>query len=217
MSPIDVFPEALLQQAQFNIAKKDERMAQLMATVGAIHFSAREDCFCALARSIVGQQLSVKAAGTIWGRAVQCLGEMQPDSVLSSDDQLLRAAGLSTNKVAALKALSQSVVSGQLDFQGIAKLTDEEAIAVLTQVKGIGRWTAEMFLIFSLGRQDVLAYDDVGLQRSMKWLYGLKTAPTKKAMIRYGNKWKPFRSVASLFLWEAINRDLIGREVESIV
>ena len=213
MSFIDVFSAATLQQAQSKIAEKDETMARLMATVGAIHFSAREDCFCALARSIVGQQLSVKAAGTIWGRAVQCLGEMRPDHVVEAEQEVLRAAGLSINKVAALKALSQSVLTGQLDFQAVAGLPDEEAIAVLTQVKGIGRWTAEMFLIFSLGRQDVLAYDDVGLQRSMKWLYGLKTAPTKKVMARYGNRWKPFRSVASLFLWEAINRDLISREI----
>ena len=202
--------------AQFKITKNcsaiiglnsaDPKLAGLIALVGEFTMPLRTDYFASLVRSIIGQQLSVKAAATIWNRTLQACGEMRPETILALNEEKLRAAGFSMSKIAYVRDLAGQVVSGGLNLAQMPEMSDDEIIGALTKVKGIGVWTAQMFLIFSLGRPDVLSTADLGLRRSLRWLYQLDELPGAKDFERYGEKWQPYRTTASLYLWEAINR-----------
>lgn len=196
-------PEILL------IASSDQRIEYLTDLIGEYSLPLRNDYFASLLRAIVGQQLSVKAAKTIWNRTVQTCGGATPEAVLSLDEETLRSAGLSRQKIIYIRDLSQKVVSGEIILQELERLEDNQVVSRLTSVKGIGKWTAEMFLIFSLGRTDVWPLDDLGLRRAVKWLYGLNDMPVKDDMKNLGEAWKPYRTVAALYLWEAVNRGLV--------
>lgn len=188
----------------------DARLAALIKEIGDYALVLREDYFASLARAIIGQQLSVKAAETIWKRTVHlCGGRVGPEVLTELAEEQLRGAGLSKAKVSYLRDLQQKILGGELCLREICQLPDEEVVAALTRVKGIGRWTAEMFLIFSLGRLNVWAVDDVGLRRAVKWLYRLAETPAGNEMKSYGTRWSPYSSMASLYLWEAINRGLV--------
>jgi DNA-3-methyladenine glycosylase II len=179
-------------------------MAQLIERHGQLTLTPTTDYFYTLLDAIVSQQLSAKAAATISARIRALMpGEEVPDAqrVLTIEDQQLRDAGLSWQKVSYVKDLAGRVASGQLDLAHIAGMGDEEVIKELVAVKGIGRWTAEMFLIFSLARPDVLAVDDYGIQAAMKRLYGLETLPKPPVMREIAEPWRPYRSYASLYLW----------------
>jgi DNA-3-methyladenine glycosylase II len=192
------------------LAASDARLGELMVNrIETLSHRLRTDHTASIVRAIIGQQLSVKAAATIWQRTETLCGAITPEKLLTMADEDLRGAGLSGSKVIYIKDFCQRICSGELDLAALSGQDDETVIAALTTVKGIGRWTAEMFLIFSLGRPDVLAVADLGLQRSAKWLYGLADMPTKADMARLGENWRPYRSVASLYLWEAINRGLV--------
>jgi DNA-3-methyladenine glycosylase II len=191
----------------------DAQMAELVERVGAYTLELRTDYFATLIRSIIGQQLSAKVARVIWQRFVELCGEVRPESVLALDEESLRGVGFSRTKVCYIKDLAQKVLDGKLDLETVSSQSDEDIMKALTQVKGIGQWTAEMFMIFSLGRPDIWALDDVGLQRAIKWLHGLSEPPKGDVMKQYGQAWKPYRSVASLYLWEAINRDLVREKM----
>lgn len=184
----------------------DPKMKQLIELIGDFNMCLNTGYFPSLVRSIVGQQLSVKAASTIWHRLTELCSNINPEALLSFEDETLKSAGLSKPKVKYVKDLSEKILTKEIVLEGFASKPDEEIINDLTKIKGIGRWTAEMFLIFSLGRPDILAVDDVGLKRAIKWLYKLEDSPGKDEMILISEKWKPYRSVASLYLWEAINR-----------
>ena len=199
------------------LCKRDKQMAKLIAHVGELAVSLRRDYFHSLVRAIIGQQISVKAAGAIRERVWQIVPELTPASLCSVRPEDLKAAGVSITKVRYLQGLAAQIASGELSLDDFDSMPDEEVIVRLTQVKGIGRWTAEVFLIFSLGRQDVLAYDDIGIQRGMKWLYQLPAHPSKEKMMVYGEKWKPFRSVASFYLWEVINSGLINQDPRDVL
>jgi DNA-3-methyladenine glycosylase II len=166
---------------------------------------SRPDPFEALARAIVGQQLSTKAARSIWERVVEALGgTASPEAFTSADPAALRAAGLSNSKVAYLRDLAEHVASGELDLARLAELPDEDVIADLIEVKGIGRWTAEMFLIFHLERPDVLSGGDLGIRKAVQLEYGLDEMPTPQEVLEIGEAWRPHRSLASLYLWESL-------------
>lgn len=196
----------------FELKARDERLAALIAFIGGYSLTLRTDFFASLVRIITGQQLSVNAARVIFERVSEaCDGEIKPQTIVSLDEETLRTAGLSKPKIVYLKDLAQKVLNDEINFAEIESLTDSEIIEVLTTVKGIGRWSAEMFLIFSLGRQDVFAVDDIGLQRSVKWLYGLDSSSGKGEIEMLSQGWRPYRSVASLYLWEVINRGLIKK------
>lgn len=182
----------------------DPVLAQLMERHGQLTLTPTTDYFYTLLDAIVSQQLSAKAAATISKRIRALMpGEETPDAqrVLAIEDQQLRDAGLSWQKVSYVKDLAGRVVSGQLDLAHIAGMGDEEVIKELVAVKGIGRWTAEMFLIFSLARPDVLAVDDYGIQAAIKRLYGLDALPKPPIMREIAEPWRPYRSYASLYLW----------------
>jgi len=192
------------------LAAADPRMAALTHAVGDIDISLRADRFEALGRAIVGQQLSTKAAATIWAR-VTALAPFTPAELMALPDADLRGAGLSGAKLGYLRDLAARVASGDVDLAALDALSDDEVIAEVTRVKGIGRWTAEMFLVFSLARPDVLAVDDAGLLRAAGWLLDLGRPATGSELGDAGEAWRPHRSVASLYLWGALDRGLVPR------
>ena len=165
--------------------------------------------FDALAESIAYQQLNGKAAATIWGR-VRALypkrRKLDPKLVLATPDEKLRAAGLSRSKVAAIKDLAAKTLDGTVPTaRALGKMTDEEIIERLTAVRGIGRWTVEMLLLFDLGRPDVWPVHDYGVRKGFAKTFGRKKLPTPKQLLTLGNKWKPYRSAAAWYFWRALD------------
>jgi DNA-3-methyladenine glycosylase II len=193
------------------LSSADPRMAALIAAVGTVDVRLTGDRFASLARAIVGQQLSTKAASTIWSRFA-ALGPVSPAGTLALDEADLRSAGLSRGKVSYLRDLAGKAASGEVDLDAIDALDDEAVLAEVMKVKGIGRWTGEMFLIFSLGRRDVLAVDDGGLLRSAGWLLDLGHPADASTLASAGELWRPMRTAASLFLWAALDKGLVPRD-----
>jgi len=169
----------------------------------------RKDHLTALAGSIVSQQLSTKAAATIFGRFVALFPEGTPLSapaILAVDDAALRGAGFSGQKVRYMRDLCERIADGRLQLDAIESLDDEAVIARLTEVKGFGRWTAEMFLMFRLHRPDVLPVDDLGIVNAVQRLYKLRKRPDARKLYKLGEAWRPYRSVASWYLWQSLTR-----------
>ncbi len=159
--------------------------------------------FASLAGSIVSQQLSVKAADTIWKRLEEkCKGSVTPEAISKLRITSMRSAGLSAAKCKTLKELSKAVLTGEIDFKTLQKMPEAEAITSLSKVWGIGIWTAEMFLIFALKREDVFSVGDLGLIRSMEAIYGIPKDSPKQVYLEMSQKWSPHRSVASRLLWK---------------
>lgn len=172
-----------------------------------------EDGYGALVRTIVGQQLSVRAAASIYGRVLAAFdGEAPtPKDILDADAETLRGCGLSGPKVAYLKDLARRTVEGEMLFGEIAGMPDEEVISRLTAVKGLGRWSADMFLMFHLGRPDVLPVGDLGIRRAVERAYGLPGLPDEATLVGLATPWEPHRTLASLYLWESLdNSPVIG-------
>ncbi len=183
-------------------------MVRVIETVGPYKGWAASNGthFDAVARSIVFQQLSGAAAGTIHGRFQGLYGGRTPlpSELASTTDEQLRAIGLSRQKTAYLKDLGARVASGELSIETLHELTDDEIITALTQVKGIGRWTAQMFLMFRLSRPDVLPDLDLGVQKGMQRAYRLRTLPTPERVLKIGAKWAPYRSVGAWYMWRLL-------------
>jgi DNA-3-methyladenine glycosylase II len=197
------------RRAVTHLKKIDPVMAQVIEKVGRYKGWPESDGthFDAVARSIVFQQLSGKAAGTIHGRFHGLYGGRPPlpSELATTPDEQLRAVGLSRQKSAYLKDLGSRVASGELPIETLHELTDDEIVAALTQVKGIGRWTAQMFLMFRLGRPDVLPDLDLGIQKGIQRAYRLRKLPTPERVNKIGAKWAPYRSVASWYLWRYLD------------
>ena len=167
---------------------------------------SRPDAYEALARAIVGQQLSTKAAATIFGRLVAPYGDRMPTpaELLEANERDLRAAGLSGRKVEYVRDLARHVADGELDLDSLATMSDEEVIAEITAVRGFGRWSAEMFLIAQLGRPDVLPVGDLGIRRAVERAYSLDGLPDADELERIADPWRPQRTLACLYLWESL-------------
>ena len=165
------------------------------------------EAYGTLVRSIVGQQLSTKAAATIYGRVLERFGghTPTPKQLLKADPEDLRAAGLSRAKVAYLRDLAQHVEDGALELERLPDLPDEEVVAQLTAIKGVGQWTADIFLMFHLGRPDILPVGDQGIRRAIQVEYGLRKLPDAKRMQRIAKPWRPYRTLASLYLWSSLD------------
>jgi 3-methyladenine DNA glycosylase/8-oxoguanine DNA glycosylase len=165
--------------------------------------------FDALAESIAYQQLSGKAAATIWGRVRRLYPKtkwLDPAKVLATPDDKLRAAGLSRAKVAALKDLAAKTIDATVPSgRALIRMSDDEIIACLTTVRGIGRWTVEMLLLFDLGRPDVWPVDDYGVRKGFARTFGKRKLPTPKQLIKFGEKWRPYRSLAAWYFWRALD------------
>jgi DNA-3-methyladenine glycosylase II len=165
--------------------------------------SKKSEYFENLASSIIEQQLSVKAASTIYQRFKIAVGEVNPESVLQKRDLTLRKCGLSYPKVSYVKDLAAKVKSGEVKLEKLNQLTDMEVIEELTSVKGVGRWTSEMFLMFSLARPDVFPVDDLGIKNGLKIL--LNNNQFEKTLLSRGDRWSPYRTVASWYIWKSID------------
>jgi DNA-3-methyladenine glycosylase II len=167
---------------------------------------SRPDPYEALARAIVGQQLSTKAAASIWNKLLEQFGGRPPtpEQLLNRRGDQLRKAGLSRSKVEFLKDLAKRVKDGRLDLERLQELPDEDVIAALIEVKGIGVWTAEMFLIFHLARPDVAAAGDLGIRRAVQIAYGLDDLPDPTEFERISQPWRPHRTLACLYLWRSL-------------
>ena len=200
---------AVGRKAIAHLRKVDPRLGGVIDTIGPYKGwpSGNGTHFDAVARSIVFQQLSGKAAGTIHGRFQGLYGGRtpHPEELATTSDEQLRSSGLSRQKSAYLKDLGARVASGQLPIETLHELTDEEIITALTQVKGIGRWTAQMFLMFRLGRLDVLPDLDLGIQKGMQKAYRLRKLPTPERVKKIGAKWAPYRSIGSWYMWRLLD------------
>jgi DNA-3-methyladenine glycosylase II len=189
-----------------HLRRADPVLAAVIDAVGPIELTTEPDLWWSLVDAIVSQQLSVKAAATIAGRvaALGADGRPTPAEVLATDDEALRAAGLSRAKARYVKDLAARWLDGSLHHGRIPAMTDEEVIAELTQVKGIGVWTAEMILIFTLGRPDVLPVDDLGVRVAAQRVYALAERPGRDELLRLGEPWRPWRTIASRYLWKSL-------------
>ena len=181
-------------------------MKDLIEKFGELTLTESNDYFTDLVSSIVAQQLSGKAASTIWKRVETLLnGEITAEKFLSVPDELMRQAGVSRNKTRYIKNIAQAVLDKSLDLENIRNYDNGEIIRQLTTIQGIGQWTAEMFLIFSLAREDVFSFGDGGLNSAINKLYGSGIALTKEEIKAITDKWKPYRSIASLYLWRSLD------------
>ena len=200
-------------EAHRHLSAADPRMAALIARSKRYELKAGGAVrpFDALAESIAYQQLSGKAAATIWGRVRALYGKrkyLDPKEVLKTPDRKLRAAGLSRSKVAALKDLAAKTIDGTVPTAAaLAKMGDEEIVERLIQVRGIGRWTVEMLLLFDLVRPDVWPIHDYGVQKGFAKTFGKRKLPTPKQMLKHGKKFAPHRSVAAWYFWRALDND----------
>jgi DNA-3-methyladenine glycosylase II len=181
----------------------DPVLAAVIDMVGPYEFTPGTHGFRTLVDAIVSQQISVKAATAIMARLEVALGEATPERVLAIDPEQLRAAGVSGQKARYLRDLAERVALGVLDLATLPTLDDDAVLAQLTAVKGIGRWTAEIYLMFALGRPDVLPADDLGLRYAAQQFYDLPAPPSSTELRRIGEVWRPYRSVASWYLWRA--------------
>jgi DNA-3-methyladenine glycosylase II len=194
------------------LMRADKILRRVMEEQGPIHpeidrRGSRTDPYEALARAIVGQQLSTRAAASIWAKLLDQFGGKTPtpEQILRKRRTTLRKAGLSNAKVEFLRDLAASVEDGRLDLKGLAKLSDEDITAELIAVKGIGLWTAEMFLIFHLGRLDVVSAGDLGIRRAIQIAYGLDELPGVEEVERIAEPWRPHRTLACLYLWRSLD------------
>lgn len=192
-------------QASQELAAADPVLATLVERYADAALASRGDPFATLARSIVGQQISVPAADSVWRRLAAAVPVFVPEALLATDPATLRGAGLSARKVEYLVDLAGHFVSGALAVEHWPTMSDAEVIAELTAVRGIGVWTAEMFLIFNLLRPDVLPLDDIGLQRAVALHYAGGERPSRRALAAQGERWRPWRSVATWYLWRSLD------------
>jgi DNA-3-methyladenine glycosylase II len=188
-----------------HVSKVDPKLQQLVKELGQIDFEAGGDPFESLVEAIISQQLSGKSARAIFGRLKALIGSevIEAQALKRMHVSRLRKAGVSPQKVRYLKDLSSRVANGQLDLERLKEMEDAEVIRILDEVKGIGPWTAHMFLLFTLGRPDVLPVDDLGIQLAVKMVYSLRKLPSAKKIEEIASNWHPYCSVASLYLWHA--------------
>ncbi|MBS0518176.1 MAG: DNA-3-methyladenine glycosylase 2 family protein [Proteobacteria bacterium] len=199
--PQPVLDADTLKKAMRHLARADADFARALKEVGPPELRRVPSGFGGLMRSIVGQQVSVHAARSIWLRLEAAVPSMEPADFLALDDEALRAVGLSAAKTKYGRSLATDIVEGRIDFDALDGLDDEAAIAMLTQAKGIGRWTAEIYLMFAHGRPDIMPGLDLGLVVAAQNLKKLRTRPDAKRLVRIAEAWRPWRSAAALLLW----------------
>jgi len=201
-----------LEDATRALRECDPRLAKVIVAHGPcpIGPNGAGTPFSALARSIAYQQLAGKAAATIHGRVIALYHPrriLRPEDVLATEDERLRGAGLSRAKTAAIKDLARKTVEGVVpSWAALRRMEDEEIIERLTTVRGVGRWTVEMLLIFHLGRPDVLPVSDYGVRKGFQRTYGKRALPTPKQLTKHAERWRPYRSIASWYLWRALEK-----------
>ncbi len=195
-----------MEHVRIHFQRVDPILASALRDFDFARPPAKRDYFVALCEEIINQQLSGKAGETIWQRFLGLFpkGKLTPERLLALSDAKIRSVGTSWSKVTYLKSLAASVHDKKLHLAKLEHMKDAEVIAELTQVKGIGPWTAEMFLMFTLGREDVFSYGDLGLKNAIKKLYKFKKDPTRKQMEKLAGKWTPYRTWAARILWRSL-------------
>jgi DNA-3-methyladenine glycosylase II len=187
---------------------KDKVLRKVITSVGPVTLQRKQDLYLALMRAIVGQQLSVKAAGTIWARFLALFPDSYPTPslVLAMDAERFRGAGLSYQKAGYLKNIALFSIEKTLDYRQLRKLDDEALIDYLVQIKGVGRWTVEMILMFSLGRKDVFPKGDLGIVNGIRELYRIRSRDKKqllRQLDRLAEQWRPYRTLACMYIWRS--------------
>lgn len=199
------------EEATDYLSARDERLAAVIRQIGHIEREVDEDLFSAVVHQIVGQQISMKALATIWTRLLAAFGDekklgdnaavvISPEKIYRVAPEELQAVGISFRKASYIKEFAEKVYSGEFDLEGIYEKTDEEVIVELSALRGIGRWTAEMLMLFCMQRQDILSFDDMAIQRGMRMIYHHRKID-KKLFEKYRRRYSPYGSVASLYLW----------------
>lgn len=196
-----------MDEARKYLSEKDPILAEIIAQVPPFERDKSSNYFEALTESIVSQQLSVKAADTIWARFIKLLPDQHvtAESVFALDDQRIRDAGISWQKISYIKDLAKKTMESGILFEQFEIMTDEEIIEELIKVKGIGRWTAEMFLMFAMNRPDVFSYGDLGLRRAIQKFYSFDHEPTQEEAEKIADLWRPHRTLASRYLWRGLD------------
>ncbi len=188
-----------------HLRKHDPVLGKVVERIGSLDFELEDGHYEALVGSIIYQQLAGAAAKAILNRFKNLYNGRIPDPerYLATEESKLRSVGLSPQKISYIRDLCERIVNDSLDLEGLSRLPDEEAVEQLDVIKGVGRWTAEMFLIFVLGRTDVLPVDDLGVQKAAKKLYHLRKLPTREKFERLAKNWHPYCSIATLYLWRS--------------
>jgi len=199
-----------LARARRMLMRRDRVLGAIIKRHGqcGLRMERSPDIYCGLIQAIISQQLSTKAAATIYARFRALLPadtEPTPQAVLPLPDETLRGVGLSRQKISYLRDLSQKTLDGALQADSLASRADDDVIEILTKIKGIGRWTAEMILIFRLLRPDILPVDDLGIVKAIQRAYGLRKPPDARRMLKIAEPWRPYRSVASWYLWASLD------------
>jgi len=196
--------------AKKHLIIRDKTLGKIITTYQGENLSIRGDAFFTLARSIVGQQISVKAAASVWKKFEDSLQEVTPKNFLLGNEETLRSCGLSAQKIRYLTALSEYFTENDETIKNLHNLGDSEIVSELTKINGIGRWTAEMFLIFYMARPDVLPLADIGLQKAIFRHYNQSQKMMLAEIFELAQKWKPYRSVATWYLWRSLDPEPVA-------
>ncbi len=197
-----------------HVRRRDPVLGRVMESHGVVDFRAEGDIFESIVESILSQQLAGAAANSIIRkvRAIYPEGKLEAEPLLRTPARRLRSAGVSPQKLSYLRDLSRKVSKGKIDLEALRTLEDDEIIRILDEVKGVGPWTVQMLLIFTLGRVDVLPVDDLGVRKGIQGVYSLESLPTREEIEKIAESWHPYRTVASLYLWRY--KDAAGKEAE---
>ncbi len=182
------------------LSGKDKRLAEVIRRLGHINREVNPDLFSSLMHSIVGQQISTKAHATIWGRMVEGLGEVTPSTISEESQECLQSYGLSFKKVEYMQGIAASILSGELSVESLHAMSDEEVCRELSKLHGVGVWTAEMIMIFSMQRPNIISYGDLAIVRGMRMIFRHRKI-TKELFAKYQRKFSPYGTVASLYFW----------------
>lgn len=202
---MNVRDEADLTRAVKALARACPVMRAAHKALGVPAWRTREGNYPGLARAITYQQVSTKAAATVWARVESLVGKVTPGTILAADIADLRACGLSGQKVGHLRSIAEAANDGSLNFRRLAAASDDEARAELVAVKGVGPWTADVYLIFCLGRPDVFPHADIGLSEAYRMILDVEARPPPREFLEIGERWRPYRGVAAHMLWSYIN------------
>ena len=198
-------PPIFWQKAKKALSAKDKKLSKIIESYPNDFLFSKSDPFFTLARSIVGQQISVKAAQSVWDRLEIKIKKIKPEIILKTHSSTLKSVGLSRQKVKYLKNLANAFIEKKIKINLWDKMNDEEIVQDLIQIKGIGRWTVEMFMIFNLSRADIFPLDDIGMIKGLCRLYKISYPVEREKIIKIGKKWKPHRSVATWYLWRSLD------------
>ena len=195
----------------------DDKLGKLIKYINKTELIIEEDGFKCIVKYIIGQQISDKARETIWQRVCAILKNITPENILAINDNELRKVGLSERKINYIKILASAVISEDINFYDFKELTNEEIIKKLTALKGIGQWTAEMYLIFSLGRENVLSKGDGTIRRTIQWMYDLEKLPSSEILLKYFSSWTQYATIVSSYLLKSIELGLVQRPFNEII